>query len=56
MIRDNGKKNALRTNLQDLMFLSSVEITFDNRSNYFKVSMPDGLEFNVTIDRLLDIF
>lgn len=56
MTRDYGKKSAYRTSLQDLMFLTSVEIVYDNCAQYFKVLMPNGTEFIVTIDRLLDIF
>jgi len=48
--------NRKRSNMHDTLFLASEEIIFDNDLNYFRIALPDGNEFSVTIDRFLDIF
>ena len=56
MTRDSGKTGNLKADVQDFIFLTSTKITYDSNTKFFKVALPNGLEFDVTVDRLLDIF
>ncbi|MBO7672136.1 hypothetical protein J6S88_01880 [bacterium] len=53
MKKEFGEKTS---NLQDTLLLASNEIIFDKNLKFFRVALPDGAEFGVSIDRFLDIF
>ena len=56
MTRDYGKKKSLISEINDFLFLTAAKITCDSNSKILKITLPDGLEFDVTVDRFLDIF
>ena len=56
MNRDYCRKKSLSAEINDFIFLTSAKIIYDASSNFFRVTLPDGVELDVTVDRFLDIF